>query len=318
MPPFTYRLRFLIPRDRLPHTAEDEPHVIALPPVGPIELHLRRGTGSRSDNLVLSKRDIASADQTLEEALAAKQALMRAGLIANVPMLFGNDASSTTLAPQLVDHMRATTGLTPRPDVHGIDILDEADGPTFALRFEAEARVGTPIDTFLDTLTESLGTKQPSFMLNDRLALAIEVFMAASTERTPRARFLDFVTVVEVLAEQRPSSAEAITIVEAALAQLKERRGDLDDAEARSLEGSLARLRNRSISQSIRDIAAGLDPDEIDGYREGDIDTFLGLCYNARSLLVHQGAAPNESDVAQLAGSLFFLLRHMLIRRVDG
>src|SRR5919106_121141 len=243
MPPFTYRLRFLIPRDRLPHTAEDEPHAIDLPPVGPIELHLRRGTGNRPDNLILSKRDIASADQALEEALDAKQALMRAGLIANVPMLFGNDASSTRLAPQLVDHVRATTGLTPRPDVHGIDILDEADGPTFALRFEAEGRVGTPIDTFLDTLTESLGTKQPSFMLDDRLALAIEVFMAASTERTPRARFLDFVTVLEVLAEQRPSSAEAITIVEAALAKLKERRGDLDDAEARSLEGSLARLR---------------------------------------------------------------------------
>ena len=318
MPPFTYRLRFLIPHDRLPHTSEDEPHVIDLPPVGPIELHLRQGTGSRPDNLILTKRDIASADQALEEGLATKRALMRAGLIANVPMLFGNDASGTSLSSQLVDHVRETTGLTPRPDVHGIDILDEADGPTFALRLEAEGRVGTPIDTFLDKLTESLGTNQPSFMPDDRLALAIEVFMAASTQLTPRARFLDSVTVLEILAEQRPSSAEAVAIVEAALAQLNERRGDLDDTEAQSLQGSLARLRNRSIGQSIRDLSGGLDPDAIDGYREGDIDAFLSRCYKMRSLLVHDGAAPNESDVVQLAGSLFFLLRHILIRRVDG
>jgi hypothetical protein len=320
MPPFTYRLRFLISRNRLPHTAEDEPHLIDIdaPSGDPVERHLRPGTGSRPDNLVLARRGIPTEDEALEQALAAKRALMRAGLISNVPMLFGNNTSSTRLAPALIDRVREATGLTPRPDVHGIDIIDEAHGPTFPFRLQAEGHVQEPIGRFLDHLAESFSVSPPGLASDDRLGLAIEVFMAASTERTPRARFLDFVTVLEILAEERPSSPETVAVVEAALTQLKKRRGDMEEAEARSLEASLVRLRYRSIGRSVRDLAVGLDPNGIDGYRDGDVRAFLGRCYQVRSTLVHDGVAPNGAEVAQLAGSLSFLLRHILISRIDG
>lgn len=74
MPPFTYRLRFLVPRDRLPHTPKDEPRIIDLAPVGRMELQLQQGTGSRPDNLILKKSGIGSADQAGEEARATKRA----------------------------------------------------------------------------------------------------------------------------------------------------------------------------------------------------------------------------------------------------
>lgn len=125
-------------------------------------------------------------------------------------------------------------------------------------------------------------------------------------------------TVLEILAEEHPSSPRAAAIVEAALVQLKERRDELEDQEAQSLQSSLRRLRNRSIGYSIRELAAGLDPKAIDGYPEGDIGAFIGRCYTVRSQLVHNGRAPEDFDVGKLAGSLFFLLRHMLTHRIDG
>ncbi len=105
--------------------------------------------------------------------------------------------------------------------------------------------------------------------------------------------------------------------MDAALAQLRERQSEMDEAEVKSLQGSLARLRYRSFSQSVRDLADGLDRTAIDGYRAGDIREFLGRCYSVRSKLVHDGVGPADADVAQLAGNLEFLLRHMLTLRVD-
>ena len=303
-------------RGRLPHTAKDEPHLIDVTPAGPMELHLRPGTGNRPDNLILIRRGLPSAEQAIEEALAAKHALMRAGLTSNVPMLFGNNSSGTGLAPALIDQVRQATGVTPRPDVHGIDIIDEAEGPTVALRIEAEGHVGVSVDTFIGQLSDSLSVNGRRPALQDRLGLAIEVFMAASTERTPRARFLELVTVLEILAEEQTNS-----------------RGGRDSGrgscaaqgaairDGRSRGEVAARLacppRYRSFSQSVRDLADGLDRTAIDGYRAGDIREFLGRCYSVRSKLVHDGVGPADADVAQLAGNLEFLLRHMLTLRVD-
>lgn len=316
MPPYTYRLRFLILRDRLPHTAEDEPHVIEGGPAGPMELHLRPGTGNRPDNLILIRRGVPSADQAIEEALAAKHALMRAGLMSYVPMLFGNNTSGNGLAPALIEHMRQTTGVTPRPDMHGIDIIDEAEGPTAPLRIEGEGHVGVSVDMFIGELSDSLTAFGHQPALDERMELAIEVFMAASTERTPRARFLELVTVLEILAERQPNSPEAVAIMNAALVQLDERQHKLDNSEVRSLRGSLGRLKNRSISHSVRDLADGLDQNAIEGYTAGDIREFLRHCYEFRSKLVHNGREP-AGDITQLAGNLEFLLRQMLILRID-
>lgn len=284
---------------------------------GRAELHVRQGSGNRPDELIVRKAGIVDGEQALEEALAFKRGLMRAGLVTGVPMLFGNDTSSTGLGEVLVDRVRERTGATPRSDVHGVEVIDEGDGPTLILRMEGEGHVVTLAETFLGVLSESLDTREPTFVLDDRLALAIQVFMAADTERTTRVRFLQLVTTLEILSEQRPASAVGMEIVDAALAQLAERRGELEAHEAQSLQTALGRLRNESIGRSVRALGEGLDPDMIDGYRGGDVAQFLGRCYGVRSTLVHEGVAPSDDDLAQVTGDLYFLLRHILIRRVD-
>jgi hypothetical protein len=254
----------------------------------------------------------------MEEALAAKHALMRTGLTSNVSMLFGDNTSRTGLAPALIDRVRRSAGVTPRPDVHGIDIIDDAEGPTVALRFEAEGHVGVSVDAFIGQLTDSLTASGRLPALDERATLAIEVFMAATLERTPRVRFLELVTVLEILAEQQTNSPDAIAIVDAALAQLERRRSEMNEAEVRSLHGSLVRLRYRSISRSVRDLADGFDPTAIDGYTAGDVSEFLARCYSVRSTLVHDGVGPADADAVQLAGNLEFLLRQMLVLRVKS
>lgn len=316
MPPFSYRLRFLIPRHRLPHTPEDEPHILDVR-TGQTELHVRQGSGNRPDELIVRKAGIADGEQALEEALEFKRSLMRTGLVTGVPMLFGNDTSSTRLGEALVDRVRERTGATPRPDVHGVEVIDEGEGPAVHFQMEAAGHVTTPAETFLGELSESLDTRPPSFALDGRVALAIQVFMAAATERTTHVRFLQLVTALEILAEQRPTSDVGTEIIEAALAQLAERRGELEADEAQSLQTALGRLRNESIGRSVRALGMGLDPDTIDGYRGGDVGRFLGRCYSVRSTLVHEGVAPTDSDLAQLTGNLDFLLRQILIRLVD-
>jgi hypothetical protein len=316
MPPFTYRLRFLIPRNRLPHTAQDEPHLVSVPG-DTIKLHINQGEGNRPDALVLTQRGIATADQAREQAEATKYALMRTGLVTNVPMLFGKNESSLRLSSLLVDRVREASGVTPRPDVHGIDIMDEADGPTAAFQLQAEGYVRTPIDKFLAELTTTLNRNWRDFASHARLGLAVEVFMGADMERTPRTRFLDLVTVLEILAERGSRSQAAIAIVDEAMAKLEGQRANLGNEEANSLRGALSDLKTRSISRSIRDLAAGLDTAEIAGFKESDIGRFLGGCYTLRSRLVHDGVAPETNDVAQTSGSLFFLVRYLLIRRID-
>lgn len=266
----------MIPRDRLPHTSRNEPHLIARLTGDAVELHVEQGKGTRPDNLILIQRGIATAAEACKQADATRFALMRTGLLTNVPMLFGKNESGSLLSASLVDRVREASGSTPRPGVHGIDIIDEADGPTTIFRFEAEGRAGTPIDKFLGELAASIERNWGACTAGEQLGLAVEVFMAATTERTPRTRFLDFVTVLEILAEHGPRSQAAIAIVDEALAQLERLRADLEENEASSLRSSLAQLRTRSIGQSIRDLAIGLDAAEIDGFHESGIDRFLG------------------------------------------
>jgi len=317
MPPFTYRLRFLIPRDRLPHTPRDQPHLVGGPDAT-IELHIEQTDGNRPDNLIVIRRGVATAEEALEEAEATKRSLMRTGLLTNVPMLFGTNESSARFSQALIDRVRETSGSTLRPDVHGIEIIDEADGPTHVLRFQAEGRVGTPINLFLEELTASLGRDYSSFDVSEKLELAIEVFMAAASERTPRARFLDYVTVLEILSEERPRPHKSIEVVDKAIMELESRRADLGGEEAQSLRSSLERLRQGSIGQSVKELSRCLDAEAIAGYDEGDIGRFFSHCYGVRSQLVHEGLAPERENVSQLSGSLFFVINHLLLRLIDG
>ncbi len=316
MPPFAYRLQFLVPKDRLPPTPHDHPHELSRPESA-IELHIEQGSGGHPDRLILTSSNIPTARETLRRAESVKRALMKAGLVTSVPMLFGDNTSKTRFSPSVIDRVRAKTGVTIRPEVHGIEIIDQSKGPTNTIRVEAEGRVGTPIETFLDQLTAALEQDHPEFAIDDKLGLALEIFMAAATEHTPRARLLDFVTVLEILADERPRTASGLAVIESALAELDARRTEMDITEADSLRTSLARLRNRSITQSVKDLATGVDADAIDGYHQGDLTQFLGRCYTTRSQLIHDGAAPSEENVSLLAGNLHFVLRYLLLCRID-
>jgi len=315
MPPFTYRLRFLIPRDRIPHTSPGDP-VLIDQPGGSIELSIAQGTGTRPDNLLLVKRGLATEEEAFHQAEVTKHALMRVGLATGVPILFGPNKSGARLSPLLVDGVWAKTGVRVRPDVYGIEIIDETDGPSYAIRIEAEGQVGTPLDRFIGELTAALKEASTGAAVSEKLGLAIEVFMATAAERTPRTRLLGFVTVLEILAEPHDRTAAALSFVESALAELA-RRSDMDEAERRSLRSSLERLRLQSIGRSVRDLATNLDPDDIDGYHQGDIRRFLRDCYNTRSQLVHEGSLAEGADVPRMAGNLYFLLRHFLLLRLD-
>ena len=106
-------------------------------------------------------------------------------------------------------------------------------------------------------------------------------------------------------------------IIDAALAQLAERQGELEAHEAQSLQTALNRLRKESIGRSVRALGEGMVSDTIEGYGGGDFARFLGRCYGIRSTMVHEGVAPANDELMQVTGDLYFLLRHMLIRRVD-
>jgi hypothetical protein len=172
------------------------------------------------------------------------------------------------------------------------------------------------LDRFIGELTAALKEASTGAAVSEKLGLAIEVFMATAAERTPRTRLLGFVTVLEILAEPHDRTAAALSFVESALAELA-RRSDMDEAERRSLRSSLERLRLQSIGRSVRDLATNLDPDDIDGYHQGDIRRFLRDCYNTRSQLVHEGSLAEGADVPRMAGNLYFLLRHFLLLRLD-
>lgn len=140
-------------------------------------------------------------------------------------------------------------------------------------------------------------------MSDDRVRLAVELYIDSYFETSDSARFIGFVGVLEVLKDKDPSSDAAKVLID-------KWRGEalaLADEEAKSIRSSLARLKSISISRGISSVVKRhLGEDRAKEARN---------LYTARSNLAHDGIRPADpADTVQRTQRVVReLLAHILM-----
>lgn len=169
---------------------------------------------------------------------------------------------------------------------------------------------GTPqiqFDKILPTLLASLefgltSTSGRTAMTDDRVRLAVELYIDSYFEVSESARFLGLVGVLEVLKDKNKSSDAAQSLVNEWIRQAR----TLDPEEAVSVQGTLRYLRQISISRGITSV--------VRRHLGDDSATEAQYLYTVRSKLVHDGLRPPDpADTARRARQIVMsLLGHIL------
>ena len=140
-------------------------------------------------------------------------------------------------------------------------------------------------------------------MSDDRVRLAVELYIDSYFETSASARFIGFVGVLEVLKDKDPSSDVAKALID----KWRREALNLADEEAESIRSSLKHLKSISISRGIKSVVKRhLGEDRAKEARN---------LYTARSNLVHDGIRPADpADTAQRTQQVAReLLAHILM-----
>jgi Apea-like HEPN len=140
-------------------------------------------------------------------------------------------------------------------------------------------------------------------MSDDRVKLAVELYIDSYFETSDSARFIGLVGVLEVLKDKDPSSDAAKALID----KWRQEAGTLAHEEANSIQSSIAYLKSISISRGIGSVVKRhLGQDRMKEARD---------LYTARSNLVHDGIRPTDStDTARRTQQIVReLLAHILM-----
>jgi hypothetical protein len=182
-------------------------------------------------------------------------------------------------------------------DVHGIMVFECDPEPVFA-SISAKGKVGKPVDRLLALLEAAA---EADVTMDDRNALAFDLFSASFFERSADARFLMLMMALETLIEQEPRSALAATHIARLVAATSD-AGDIPQNERDALIGSLRMLQQESVGQAGRRLAESLGDRE---YMGESPTTFFTRCYELRSSLVHgHYPRPESGEVGSRAANL--------------
>lgn len=312
MPPFGFRLRALILRDRLPATETDG--AIEVPHTKRYTiLVIQKGANRRPDHLILRQTGFASEQDAREAGQAAKAALRATGVATDVSMDLGPDLASTGIGQIVKDGIREEFGVELRGDVHGVDVFDEEAPEVKYMRMEAEGSVIAKLDDFVETLGRFLeSTSTPES--DGRVRLASEVYMAAAFESSDRARFVTYITVLEILANRERRTQPELDLIQMAADEV-DTCEDLDSGAKQSLRSGLLDLQSESIGASIRSLAESMDTSRLD-LGDRPIRRFINDCYAARSNLVHEGQPGTGFDLRAETPRLARVARAALLSRL--
>lgn len=277
---------------------------------------------SEATALVLTGTGHQTEEEARRHGEAAKHALRRAGVVANVPLDMGPDRASGSLGRGFREQLENEHGVQLRDDIHGLDVYEDDSRPVRFLSSRASPIVTASVDKFVPALEAGFqrGTRRDA-VRNEKVSLAADVYMLSEFEVSQRARFLTLMTALEVLSErgERPKPVQKLLVEflaksrEAAAGAPAQR----NRSEFESLIGSLEGLREQSITSAVRDFVRRHigDAEKFDGHRVGE---FVTRSYEVRSRLTHEGRPPDGVDIARLGGELRRLVQAVVVAEFDA
>jgi hypothetical protein len=128
----------------------------------------------------------------------------------------------------------------------------------------------------------------------------LEILGVATTELSPRAKFLATYLALERMIDRLPRSKAAKRLIEEL--QDRVRESALDDGDKNSLVSSLANLREQSFRTALLALVAKLNPSPtIDGIPGR---TFLSTCVDIRNSIAHNAMLDSSVDLANVSAGL--------------
>lgn len=251
---------------------------------------------------------------TEQDAQAAgarwRTTLQKAFARTNVPADFGDRAAIEVVTRAGIEMLEAQHGVRVLNDVHGVMVFECEPWPRFA-KVETNFVVGRLSDKVV-TAIEAAATLNPAS--DERESVAFDLFSAsfAVSEGSSDARFAMLMMALETLLEAKPRSPESLAHVDRLIAETKS--AAIEEGEKASMLGSLQYLRQESIGQSGRRLAAGLGTRT---YLELAPEAFFSRCYTLRSRLVHgHHPRPSRAEVERYVGALEQFVRDVLSREL--
>lgn len=313
MPQYDFRLEFCLPgRDHINADAEELSVFIDS---ASASIRLRsggRGTPIKDHSrAALIGGPYPSAAGARSAAEHARRALLLWAVRNRVGIDLGGRRPRSVITSAGLQWLEGQIGAPARPAVHGIDVFEHIEGVVF-VALNADLSVGKSAQTFVDQLAVAL---KSDLALSPKQELAGEILSASYFEASNRSRFITLMTAVEALLEPQPRSPEAQELV-ARLFEIVANSG-LDEATRNAMSGSLQRLKDESIGQAGRALAARLLPDRI--YLAQSSERFFTFCYNLRSSILHRGIVPSEvADFPSVCTTAHEFVSDLLIASFAG
>ncbi len=307
MATYAFRLRFYALRDILPATPDGQPIVLGS---SGVRLTIEHGGGTRPDRVILGKGGFGSAELATAAAFSTKAALRTVAVALNVPLQLAEERGWRPIgwSPDLLAAWQEIGAGEERGDPQ-FDVYEETDPPPTRTRIEAEGYVQRQIEAFTAQLEADLAA--PDGEIGERLATASELYLSTTFETSHRAKFLNLVTVLEVLAVRTERPADELELIDRWLTDVQ--RANLPQPHKDSLRTSIKALRERSIGASIKALVAS---DETPRYLGKSPTAFVTDCYTIRSEMTHDGVEPANANLRETVAPLDDLVQRLLLRRL--
>jgi hypothetical protein len=212
---FGFILRFLMPSGKLiPEIADDSDFPLVLPGAsGTVAIrHLpprSNSTPSSPERYEIRGTGFASAELASACGKRMKGALSTVGCELDCGIDVGNDRSTSGASRYLKDIFRDKFGVQLRDNIHGLDVFDE-DLPVRRMEMSATATVTSRVQGFVDKLYERY---RESHSLSEKKLFALTYYNSTLFENSTQVRFLNLITVVEILSHRDTVSQAAIECI---------------------------------------------------------------------------------------------------------
>jgi hypothetical protein len=174
----------------------------------------------------------------------------------------------------------------------------------FAHVFPVTVKVSTAFSSYADALREAYETPGIDRLVrDDRLRLAVDVFVSGFFETSPFARALTCVGVLEVMKDQGDLPPTVREVVERW--DLEAKGLDIDANERRALRSRIAQLPRQSIGGAIFDLVRKR-------LNDADAKRAKGF-YDLRSKLLHDWDKAAREELERRAPELAELVRDLLV-----
>jgi len=217
--------------------------------------------------------------QSMEMASACgkriKQALAVVGCELDCGIDVGNDRSTSGASLFVKDMFRDKFCVKLRDNIHGLDVFEEGL-PVSRMEMSGTMTVTSRVEGFLDRLYDLY---QKGILLTEKKVFALAFYNSTLFENSTQVRFLNLITVVEILSQRCRVSQNSVDLLGRMHSILRE--ATLTHNELRSLTNGLHNLKRISIGESCKGLVSkhlGRQPGE-----------YFARCYRVRSDLVHNG-----------------------------